>query len=127
MNRLMPKFLTEQVAQEAVTLVLSEVMSPSTRFPVKRRHCHVVILVPSMEDGRKENYPKWPNYALEPALLYEDSYGNPDEWEHPYDEVARCKALQLWHDRSDGRTDVMPLSFPVTLLTGEGSGGTALW
>lgn len=114
-ERLMPKFLTREIAGKAINSVLGAVMPSGmpSRFPLKRHHCHVVVLVPSMEDDRAGDYPKWPNYHLEPVVLFEQSVGPSEEWEHPFDDIARCKALQLWHGRNDDRTDSMPhLLFP---------------
>lgn len=115
-GKLVPRFLNREVAEVVVEEVLRLAMGTESRpspFGPKRQHCHVVILVPSMENDRAGDYPKWPNYVIEPMALYERSFGNPKEWEHPYSDIARCKALQLWHDRNDDRTDVMPhLLFP---------------
>jgi len=80
---------------------------------LKRHHCHIVALVPAMEDARKANYPSWPNYPTQAYPLYQKSVGNKSKWEYPYDEIAMCKALQLWTDRNDDRTAPIPhLLFP---------------
>jgi len=108
---LTPKFLTEQVAKKAVHHVLSVIQSLDG--VLNRMMCHIVILVPSMKDDRQRNYPDWPNYQIEPCAIYEYSFGNMSNWPHRFDSIARCKALQLWHDRNDDRTDCMPhLLFP---------------
>lgn len=58
------------------------------------------------------DYPDYPNYVITPTVLYEASL-NRELWTGEYDNIARCKGLQLWHDRNDDRTDVMPhLLFP---------------
>jgi hypothetical protein len=85
--------------------------------------CHIVVLVPAMKDDRANDYPSWPNYPLQAQLLYEESRhkicnimagpGTDNAWPHKFDDIARCKALQLWHDRNDDRTDIKPhLLFP---------------
>ncbi len=102
-----PKFLTEEVAKQAMEEIGLHHMS-ITSIPLKRMMCHVVILVPAMFTGGK--YPE--DYRIEPRLLYERSFAK-EQWERDYTEIARCKALQLWHNRNDDRTDCMPhLLFP---------------
>jgi hypothetical protein len=109
-----PKFLTQELAKLAVESVLSAVMKPSPVGElIKRQACHIVILAPAMKDDREADYPDWPNYALVPQLLYEQSVGDRKDWTAKYDDVARCKALQLWHERNDDRSDIIPhLLFP---------------
>jgi len=107
-----PKFLTRQIAEQAVDYVLKTVMEGPFSQLLKRLACHIVILVPSMKDDRPD-YPAWPNYPLEPCALYERSVGDRGTWTGKYDDIARCKGLQLWHDRNDDRTNIMPhLLFP---------------
>jgi hypothetical protein len=107
---LTPKFMTAEIAEHAVTTALDALFSPLMRgafFPLKE-HLHVVVLVPGRTDHVAENYPDWPDYPLKPVLLYEESRGNKSEFAYPFDEIARCKALQLWTDCNDDRTDIMP-------------------
>lgn len=124
---LLPKFLTSDLAGKVVGKILSirESGWQSSVPPLKYRKCpkcgrvvlmlHVVVLVPAMEDVQSEPYP---NYRIQPHLLYEHSEhksceDNDNVWPWKFDEIARCKALQLWQDRNDDRTDVMPhLLFP---------------
>ena len=107
-ERLMPKFLTRDIAEMAVKAILEAVMQNPDVFRPKRRHCHVVVVVPSMENVHTGEHPKWRNYALEPSILYEYSYGERADWEHPFADIALVKALQLWQGRNDDRTDSMP-------------------
>ncbi len=104
-ERLTPKFLTREVANLAVNAVLRMVMEPpgAVIFNPKRRQCYIVVLVPSISHDSK-----WPNYLVEALVLYEHSVGMQSEWEHPFDEIARRKAAQLWQGRNDDRTDSMP-------------------
>lgn len=104
---LTPKYITLEVVSIAVGIALKTVMSGHF-IRVKRRHCHVVVLVPAMKDDRAGDYPAWPDYPLTPVALYEKSVGDPKEWEHPYAAIARSKALQLWTDRNDGQAGVIP-------------------
>ena len=104
-----PKYLTKKIAQQAVEVAVYAVLRTAPLMhKVKRYHCHIVILVPGMEDAREADYPDWPNYPLQPVSLYERSIGDMGAWEHQYDNIARCKALQLWTDRNDDRTSPIP-------------------
>lgn len=101
---LTPQFLTKDIARTATiqTLSLIKQMSPI----LSREACHIVILVPSMIDDRL-SMTDYPDYPIKPHLLYEYSL-NTKSWNHKFDMIARCKALQLWHGRNDDRTDCMP-------------------
>lgn len=108
---LLPKFLTKEVGLAAIRYVITPLLL-SDSVPLKRKECHAAILVPSMKDDRP-SYPSYPNYIVEPYLLAEESFGDKSNWEYPYDSIAQCKGLQLWHDRNDDQTDIMPhLLFP---------------
>ena len=105
-----PKFITAELVSQVVDLVLNAIMfgdSPLCKL-LKRQACHIVVLVPSMEDDRATDYAKWPVYPIEPLAIYDRSFGDKEIWSAPYDDIARCKALQLWGDRNDDRTDIMP-------------------
>jgi hypothetical protein len=108
---LTPKYMTADIAKDAVEAALTTVYSQLIRgaldAPLKE-HLHIVVLVPGMTDHVAEDYPDWPDYPLKPVLLYEESRGNKSEFAYPFDEIARCKALQLWTDRNDDRTDIVP-------------------
>ena len=129
---LLPKFLTADIAEKAVRnalLTQRNSWSTTTLLPLKYRECpncgrvvlmlHVVVLVPAMKDAQADGYP---NYPIEPHLLYEcsehkscktDTATSDNVWPWKFDEIARCKALQLWQGRNDDRIDVMPhLLFP---------------
>jgi hypothetical protein len=104
-----PKFLTSEIAALAVERVFDAVFNGSGVCDmVSRKAGHVVIIVPAMKDERDENYPSWPDYPIHPHVLYEQDLGEPKEWRYDYANIAKCKALQLWHDRNDDRTDCMP-------------------
>lgn len=105
-----PKFLTADMAKYAIETVLSIVYKGYLRNMLlpHRDQLHVVVLVPGMADHYEEDYPNWPDYPLKPVVLYEESRGKPEEFEYPFDNIARCKALQLWTDRNDDRTDCIP-------------------
>ncbi len=113
---LTPKYLPKKMAEDAALIAHHTVFERSAdsrlNIPVKRCAYHLVILVPAMEDARETDYPDWPNYPLQPHVLYETSCRD-SEWSGPYDEIARCKALQLWTDRANGGAGVTPhLLFP---------------
>jgi len=108
-NLLTPKYITEGICYKAVLSVLNLTMHEKAPLynDLKRHQCHIVVLVPAMEDAREEDYPAWPNYPMQAKAVYEHSVGE-DEWEHQYDNIARCKALQLWTGRNDDRTSPIP-------------------
>lgn len=114
---LTPKFLTEDVARRAVRIVVDIAINhPLMKSDFKLvgiQACHVVILVPSMFVPVDED--KYPHYETRPHVLYDESFSEmeKEKWEHDFGEIARCKALQLWHGRNDGRTGSVPhLLFP---------------
>lgn len=105
---LLPKFLTVEIAQTAVNYALETVYKTGISSLVTNdQMCHVVVLVPAMIGVGSEEH-TWPNYPLEPHSLFERSIGRHLEWPYEFDEIARCKALQLWDGRNDGRTDILP-------------------
>jgi len=110
-----PKLLSAYLVEQVVKHVLGS-FEPSNKIHVEIEGietCHIVVLVPAMKDDRANDYPSWPNYQLQPHCMYEQSVGSKENWSHKFDDIARCKALQLWHDRNDDRTDCMPhLLFP---------------
>lgn len=107
---LTPKFLPVKAVKKLVPKIVTFVLE---NFPVKRQACHVVILVPSMIDGRVDNYAEWPNYVITPYVLYQESFGNENDWPYRFDEISQCRVLQLWQDRNDGGSGVIPhLLFP---------------
>ncbi|MCX6714750.1 MAG: hypothetical protein NTX72_02970 [Candidatus Uhrbacteria bacterium] len=112
--RLLPKFLTAEIAKIAVDSVFELVFKNEALIArLKRKECHVVILVPSMFADCDAGYPNWPNYRTDSFCLYEQGFGHEEEWPYPFKDIAQCKALQLWQERNDDRTDVMPhLLFP---------------
>lgn len=102
-----PKYLSvtnAALAVEEACAVAMRVMPGK----LERRHCHIVVLVPGMEDASKTGYHNYPNYPIQPVCLYETSFGEPEAWDRPYDRIAQCKALQLWTRRHDGRTGSVP-------------------
>ena len=111
MELITPKYLNKGIASQAVDLALNAVVVDNSSFVgglIKRSDCHIVILVPAMEDVREAGYPDYPHYPLQPYILYERSVGVPAQWKHPFSDIARYKALQLWTDRNDDRTCPIP-------------------
>lgn len=110
---LTPKFLTKEIARAAVKAAYKAVFDEGGELynvlQPRRHQCHIVILVPGMIDHVDEDYPEWPNYPTRPVLLYEETFlDGKGALEGPYDDIARCKALQLWTGRNDDRTDIVP-------------------
>ncbi len=104
-----PKFLTADLAKIAVEATLNCLYKGQLKDALQphREQLHVVILVPGMKDDRPD-YPEWPNYQLQAVALYEHTLGEPKDFPYPFADIARCKALQLWHDRNDDRTEIIP-------------------
>jgi hypothetical protein len=111
---LTPKFLTTSLASKVILNALGLLINLQPTKEVVPIRCHIVILVPGMKDDSQTDFAGWPNYPITPEVLFEySSSGDKKDWEHPFDNIARCKALQLWHGRNDDRTDNMPhLLFP---------------
>ena len=109
------KFLTRGIAAMVVDSIVALAMGNLSAISsfMKRKMCHIVILVPAMKDVHPKGlYPVWSNRPLQPHVLYEHSVGK-TEWLWEFDSIAQSKAFQLWQDRNDGRTDNMPhLLFP---------------
>lgn len=112
MSALTPKFLTTSLAQIAVESTLDCLYDSQLNVTLKphRAELHIVILVPGMADGRPEFHgPSWSNYyQLTAVSLYEYTLGDPNGFPYPFIEIARSKALQLWYDRNDDRTGIIP-------------------
>jgi len=110
-----PKYITKEVCEKAIDTALLAVfgsISPLHTLP-KHYQCDIVVLVPAMEDARAEDYPDYPDYSITPHLIYEKNVGEKSDWEHLYDHIAKCKALQRWTGRNDGQAGVNPhLLFP---------------
>lgn len=113
MKLLPPKFLTPAIAQVAVKNAF-EILFNGVGIAdlVSRNIGHVIVIVPAMKDERAEDYPSYPDYPIHPYILYEESF-HKSVWPYEFDNIARCKGLQLWHERNDDRTDCIPhLLFP---------------
>ena len=105
---LTPKFLSREVAQRAVDIALkATIYGPELKDMLSRQMCHVVVVVPSIVDGSSIDFTRM-EAELRPHCLYERSVGNPNEWPQDFANNARSKAVQLWQDRNDDRTDVIP-------------------
>ncbi|PID51893.1 MAG: hypothetical protein CR972_04710 [Candidatus Moraniibacteriota bacterium] len=111
---LTPKYITPEICKKAVQAAFSLTMIEGGALYdyMKRHHGHTIVLVPAITDDRERDYPDYPHYPIEPYLLYEESFGDKSNWEHPYDEVVKCKGLQVWHDRSDGKSITPHLLYP---------------
>ena len=112
MKKLLPKFLTKEVAEVAVKAVWNAVKPCENGF-LKRNACHIVILVQEIEVSEESDVVNiYPNCPIRPYVLFEKSIKG-DVWTADYTDIARCKALQLWQERNDDRTDIIPhLLFP---------------
>jgi hypothetical protein len=105
-TRLTPRFLGPESVKAVIENVLLLAMSDQSLLGklLIRNVCHVVVLVPSVDNGEG-----WSEQKHEPFLLASCSYGDRRLWTADYDKIARSKATQLWYGRNDdGHTDVMP-------------------
>jgi hypothetical protein len=92
-----PKFLTG-IAAVAVNAALKAVLeNPAISNLLRRQHCHIVILVPEVTEGDD-----WMKSTTSAHCLYEHSVGAESDWQHPFKDIARSKANQLWQGRSTG-------------------------
>lgn len=109
MKVITPKYITKEIAATAVATAVRSVLGSGL---TKRQDIHVVVMVPAMKDDRPD-YTDYPDYSIYAEVIHEESFGNVGKWEHPYNDIARCKALQLWQGRNDGRAGNIPhLLFP---------------
>lgn len=118
---LTPKFLTAKTAATVVDMVM-QMLDREPIHSLLNIHeggggdiqLYIVILVPSVEDAREADYPNYPDYPIKPFVLYEYSKGDVINWPHKFDDIAHCKAQQLWRGQNtDGNTSSMPwLLFP---------------
>ena len=107
-----PKFLTLDIAQQAIALVEGIMLSVGVRHLFHNLdgtlNYHITILVPAIESDGPGGCSKWPDYPFKPFVLAQKSGGRKENWTYPFDEIAQCKGLQLWSDRQDGGTDIKP-------------------
>lgn len=75
--------LTAELADKAINLVLPAIDAAYTHQVINRLHLHIVVLNPT-------------SIALEGAILVERSIGDTNVWAHPYDRIARSKAMVTW-------------------------------
>ena len=106
MSRLLPKFLEEDVPCN--TIMAKVALFTVQTFPLERKTFHIVMLVPEMDYDPE----KYPDVPVRPHLFAEYTYGDRSTWKHDFANIARHKALQLWHDRSDGSDSKAHLLFP---------------
>lgn len=104
-NILTPKFLPKEMVRTVVDMVLDGFMFDKRMDSIlSRKMCHIVVLVPSVTDVHEAGH-----HPITPFPIFEKSVGNPDEWPRKFDDIARCKAQQLWRGQNtDGNTDSVP-------------------
>lgn len=54
-----------------------------------RKELHIVVMNPQLKPWEA---------SFEEAILHEWTYGTPETWPAPFDELARSKASQAWRD-----------------------------
>lgn len=105
-----PKFLTNQVAAEAVHIALTTlyVHHKDILMPEKP-HVHVVVIVGTKRQEYIEHRPQDVKSYIEPAVLYETTWGDLGTLgDSQIVGIARSKARELWHRQQDGGTDLSP-------------------
>lgn len=99
-----PKYLTRALVKQAVDFTWESVTKSFIGDSLlKREECHIVVLVPGMEDDLPDEAKFSP---LRPVLSYSESHGDPANWTAQFDRIAMGKALQLWQGRNDDQTDI---------------------
>jgi len=108
-----PKFLTTEVAEKAIRQFLYGMCASPVGDLLKRRACHIVVLVPSLREDA-------PYVLCFPYALCEVSIGDKSTWTGEYDRIAKAK------QSSSGMTEMtteptlcLISSSPVTRCTGE--------
>jgi len=109
-NFVPPKYLTPELVEAAMDFAYRTVLGKNENAlfpeenPFSHSNCHIVVLVPALnaDDG------KWPNYLMR-AHPFQKSFGEDRmTWKRPYDEIAQCKAYQLWTNRNNGQPCIIP-------------------
>ncbi len=99
---IMPKFLTKEVATDAVKMILPTLQFLLDKQLIATTNCHIAVFVQAVLDHGSEPYPHGMQHCdLHPAFLYAHSIGRQD-WKEDLTHHARLKAIQLWHGRSNG-------------------------
>ena len=109
MNLVTPKFLTRAHAEEAVHTAFNAMfVHGKVVYRPKRMMAHVAIIVPARQRIIAEMSPRDIKDEYQPVLLYEESFGDREDFPKPYHEIARSKARELWFGQQDGGTDTLP-------------------
>lgn len=109
MNEMMKKpFDMKSIASDAVMSLLMPAIE-KIFWRAKRQHLHIVVMDPRIKP--------WDGILFEKAILSEYSFGNKEEWEHPYDKIARSKARQSWREQQSNI--ITQAVAPATLQPGD--------
>lgn len=88
-----PYFLTEQVAKEAVEMVMPAIRACIADGTFNRPHFHITIVA---GPGPTEVVDRGFDAFTQDVVLYEVSEGDKKAWEYPFDRYARTKAHMSW-------------------------------
>lgn len=88
-----PYFLTEEVAREAVEMVMPAIRACIANGKFNRSHFHIGIVA---GPGPGEVADRGFNAFSQDVILYELSEGANSDWEYPFDRYARTKAHMSW-------------------------------
>ena len=81
------RFLTYEVARQAIELVRPSIEAMMERGVCKRKHLDIVVLNPLARPDTG---------TFDEAVLCEQSWEDESQWEHNYRVIARSKVEQTW-------------------------------
>ena len=105
--------LTSELASRAVDLVIPAIQMTMETGLAKRSDLHIVIGDPAFLPRDDISYELW--VAI--GIVYERSLTLPDNWEYPYQEIARHKAYLSWKYQMP--TQILQTRAPHILCTGD--------
>ena len=115
-----PTYLTAEMAEAAVEAVVEAILDPAAGSKLafaskflrpKRNQCHVVVVVPGTSGPiEPDSSSDWMEQRqIKPLVLFEKSfYGGREQLDATFGTFARLKAHQLWYNRNDDRTGILP-------------------
>ncbi|HVX48235.1 MAG TPA: hypothetical protein VHA05_02670 [Candidatus Saccharimonadales bacterium] len=86
--------LTRPQCSKALAIVEPAIQMAMFEKIVKRRQGFMVVLNPKIQ--REPKYKKPDAKFMEDVVLFTSHFGNPEEWDHPFDDIAISKAFISW-------------------------------
>lgn len=81
-------FLSADVLKRATSNVRPAIIAMMASGMAKRSHLFVGITDPLLRPGDRRGF--------EDAIIYAESMGNPDNWQYPYEDIAKSKGRISW-------------------------------